>query len=227
MMTKFGNRIFALVLFLLLVWPTLCWAWTGEVVHVADGDTITVLKGSERVKVRLYGIDTPETSQWYGQNAKTFISSQVFGKTVQVQEMDIDRYGRIVGLVSVGDLIVNLHLVEYGYAWVYHQYCKESFCSQWGEVEAEARREKRGLWKNPKAVPPWIYRRSKGKNVPRQPTKAAAGSDCDCSGNLYNCSNFRTQAQAQACYERCKRLKGYDVHKMDGDRDERVCESLP
>lgn len=57
-------------------------AWSGKVVHVADGDTITVLKSGKKVKVRLYGIDTPEKAQWYGQNAKVFTSSQVMGKQV-------------------------------------------------------------------------------------------------------------------------------------------------
>jgi endonuclease YncB( thermonuclease family) len=103
---------------LLFAIPAMCYAWSGEVVGVADGDTITVLRGENRAKVRLYGIDTPEKSQWYGQNAKSFTSAQVFGKTVEVQEIDVDRYGRVVGLVSVGDLILNRHLVAYGYAWV-------------------------------------------------------------------------------------------------------------
>ena len=77
---------------LLFIFTALCFAWSGEVVHVADGDTITVQRGADRVKVRLYGIDTPESSQWYGQNAEAFTSSQVFGKTVEVQEIDVDRY---------------------------------------------------------------------------------------------------------------------------------------
>jgi len=74
---------------------------------VADGDTITVSRNAQRVKVRLYGIDTPEKSQYYGQNAKQFTSSQIMGKTVEVEEIDIDRYGRAVGIVSVGDLVLN------------------------------------------------------------------------------------------------------------------------
>jgi len=204
-----------------------CHAWSGKVVHVADGDTITVMRGTERVKVRLYGIDTPEKSQWYGQNAKTFTSSQVFGKVVEVQEIDVDRFGRVVGLVSVGDLVLNRHLVTYGYAWVYHQYCKRPFCAEWSDAEAKARSEKRGLWKTANAIPPWEYRRSKRKKQTRQPAKAASGSDCDCSGNLYNCSDFKAQRQAQECYEHCKKVKGYDVHKLDRDGDGRVCESLP
>lgn len=203
------------------------YAWSGEVVNVADGDTITVLKGAKRVKVRLYGIDTPERSQWYGQNAKTFTSSQVMGKMVEVQEFDVDRYGRVVGLVSVGDLVLNKHLVAYGYAWVYHQYCKKPFCSEWSELEAEAREEKRGLWKNPNVIPPWEYRHSKRKRRTDQPVSSSSGSGCDCSGNRYNCSDFKTQNQAQACFDYCMRVKGYDVHKLDRDQDGRACESLP
>ena len=66
---------------------------------------------------------------------------------VEVEEIDIDRYGRVVGLVSVGNLVLNRHLVAYGYAWVYHRYCKRPFCSEWSKVEAKARKAKRGLWK--------------------------------------------------------------------------------
>ena len=44
--------------------PLHCFAWTGQVVHVADGDTITVTRDGKRVKDRLYGIDTPEKAQY-------------------------------------------------------------------------------------------------------------------------------------------------------------------
>jgi micrococcal nuclease len=101
-----GKRLYSLILSLLLL-PASCFAWSGQVVHVADGDTITVSRNAQRVKVRLYGIDTPEKSQYYGQNAKQFTSSQIMGKTVEVEEIDIDRYGRAVGIVSVGDLVLN------------------------------------------------------------------------------------------------------------------------
>ena len=226
-LTLFRMMFFTIALF--LVTPSLCHAWFGKVIHVADGDTITVLRDGRKVKVRLYGIDTPETKQWYGQNAKTFTSSQVMGKTVNVQKVAVDRYGRVVGIVSVGNLVLNRHLVEYGYAWVYHQYCKKPFCSEWAKAEAVARKNKRGLWKNAKAVPPWEYRRAKrGKSSSaRAKGLVVFGSGCDCSGNLYNCSDFKTQGQAQVCYDRCRRLKGRDVHKLDRDGDGRVCESLP
>lgn len=145
---------------LAFAFPDLSGAWSGEVVAVADGDTITVFRGKERIKIRLYGIDAPEKAQWYGQNAKQFTSAQVLGKKVKVEEVDLDRYGRIVGIVSVGNLNLNLHLIEYGYAWVYDHYCKKPFCEEWKDVERKARSDKRGLWKNPKVIPPWEYRKT-------------------------------------------------------------------
>ncbi len=50
---------------------------------------------------------------------------------------------------------------------------------------------------------------------------------CDCSKNRYKCSDFLTQAEAQACYDRCQVIKKRDVHNLDGDGDGFVCKSLP
>jgi len=230
------RRDYALIGNIFLLWlllPLSCFAWTGQVVHVADGDTIIVTHNGERVKVRLYGIDTPESSQYYGQNAKQFTSAQVMGKTIEVDPIDIDRYGRIVGLVTVGDLILNRHLVEHGYAWVYHQYCRKPFCSEWAELEQHARDSRRGLWKNPNVMAPWQFRHG-GRQIQRErnnPEKSPAATltngCCDCSRNLYNCSDFRTHDEAQACFEHCLSLTGRDVHRLDGDRDGKACEALP
>jgi micrococcal nuclease len=221
------GRICALILSLILL-PASCFAWNGQVVHVADGDTITVTRNGERVKVRLYGIDTPEKTQYFGQNAKQFTSSQVMGKTVEVEEIDIDRYGRVVGLVSVGDLVLNRHLIEYGYAWVYDRYCRRSFCSGWKSLEAEARENRRGLWKNPNVMAPWEYRHGGRKKEPVLPAPArTTRGPYDCSGNLYNCSDFKTHDEAQACYEHCLKVTGKDIHRLDGNGDGEACEGLP
>ena len=74
----------------------------GKVVGVADGDTITVLQNSKQYKIRLYGIDTPEKKQDFGQKAKQFTSSMVFKQHVKVVVYDTDRYGRTVGVVYIG-----------------------------------------------------------------------------------------------------------------------------
>ena len=53
----------SLLLILVLSFPCLSLAWSAKVVGVADGDTITVLRDKEQVKIRLYGIDCPEGGQ--------------------------------------------------------------------------------------------------------------------------------------------------------------------
>ncbi len=50
---------------------------------------------------------------------------------------------------------------------------------------------------------------------------------CECYANLYNCSDFTTQAAAQACFDHCMAEVGYDVHQLDADNDGIACESLP
>lgn len=108
---------------------------TGKVVSIADGDTITVLQNNQQFKIRLYGIDCPESGQAFGSKAKQFVSSLVFGKTVDVTVYDVDKYQRNVGVVRVDGLNVNEAILKNGFAWRYTTYCRESFCSDWKTFE--------------------------------------------------------------------------------------------
>jgi micrococcal nuclease len=151
----------ALALILLLSLPSLSWAWSGKVVGVTDGDTITVLHAGRGEKIRLYGIDCPEKGQGFGSKAKQATSRLTFGKIAEVEPVDQDRYGRTVAFVKVGDTLLNEELVRQGLAWVYAQYCKRPVCGEWVRLEAGARKAKRGLWADPQAIPPWEFRRKK------------------------------------------------------------------
>ena len=51
-------------------------------------------------------------------------------------------------------------------------------------------------------------------------------SGCSCSGNVYNCDDFGTHREAQACYEKCGGVNN-DVHQLDRDKDGSACETLP
>jgi len=68
------------VLLALLAAPLLAGTFTGKVVGVTDGDTISVMRSGRAVKVRLHGIDCPEGGQDFGRRAKQFTSGLVFGK---------------------------------------------------------------------------------------------------------------------------------------------------
>ena len=81
---------------------------TGKVVGVSDGDTITVLDGQKRQhKVRLNGIDAPESSQDFGSRAKQSLSDLVFGKTVTITSRKKDKYGRTLGTVTLDGKDIN------------------------------------------------------------------------------------------------------------------------
>lgn len=77
----------------LLSWVSVSTAeeFTGKVIGVSDGDTVTVLRDKTPVKVRLNGIDCPETGQPFGSRAKDETSELVFGKSVRVIRRDTDR----------------------------------------------------------------------------------------------------------------------------------------
>jgi endonuclease YncB( thermonuclease family) len=139
------------------------------VVGVADGDTITVLRKKEGfmgyfqtpIKIRLYGIDTPERGQAFGKKSKQFTSEMIYKKSVDVTEVTTDRYGRTVAIVFVNDQNLNEEIVRAGLAWVYTRYCDWPICDKWKNLEAEAREAKRGLWADPDRIPPWEFRRKK------------------------------------------------------------------
>ncbi len=137
---------------------TLAWAdFTGKVVGVADGDSITVLRGRAQVKVRLVDIDAPEATQPFGNKSKRALDALVKGQRVLVVERGKDRYHRTLGRIFRGELDVNAEQVRQGMAWVLRQYAKDDTLYP---IEAEAKEQKRGLWRDPAAVPPWEWRKS-------------------------------------------------------------------
>ena len=134
---------------------------TGKVVRVVDGDTITVLDGSNtQHKVRLNKIDAPESGQAFGNVSKKHLSSMVAGKEVKVVWQKTDRYGRILGDVFVGELNVNLQMVKDGLAWHFKFYDKTP---EYAEAEKAARAKKLGLWADPNPVEPRQFRKAKKK----------------------------------------------------------------
>jgi endonuclease YncB( thermonuclease family) len=167
--------------------PALAADFAAKVVGVSDGDTLTVLTAEKRqVKVRLHGIDAPETGQDFGSRAKQAASEMAFGQQVTVRELDKDRYGRTVAEVILPDgRSLNREMVRGGMAWWYRQYAPAD--RELASLEAEARAAKRGLWTQPGAVPPWDWR--SGKGVP-----AAAGVVGNRRSHLYHAPNCRGAA---------------------------------
>jgi len=130
--------------------------FTARVVSVHDGDTITALAdGNRQVKVRLAGIDAPELGQPYGQAAKGRLSKLAFGKTVEIEVSDKDRWGRTIGVVEIDGKPAGEVMISEGLAWHYARYSDDQRLAR---AEREARQARRGLWHDPQPVPPWEWR---------------------------------------------------------------------
>ena len=131
----------------LLAGPLLAAEYTGRVVAISDGDTLTLLvpdgASFKQVKVRLGEIDTPESRQPYGNRARQALSDLAFNQQARVVVQDTDRYGRTVGRVYVGGVDVNAEMIRQGAAWAYRQYLKDQSLLK---LEADAKAAKRGLW---------------------------------------------------------------------------------
>ena len=147
-----------------VVTASIIWSWcvcaadfTGRVVSVSDGDTITVIHYGGGERIRLNGIDCPEKGQPFGNTARRFTSALVFGKEVTVQAKNTDQYGRTVADVILSDgRSLNRELVVAGLAWWYRKYSKDESL---GQLEKEARAARRGLWADPEPDPPWKWRK--------------------------------------------------------------------
>ena len=157
-MKRFTSLVLALLCPLLLHAETL----TGRVVKVIDGDTVTVLDASKiQHKVRLAGIDAPESNQPFGQKSKEALSALVAGQQVEVDWHKRDRYGRVVGKIIAGGRDVNLAQVRNGLAWWYRKYKDEqSPVDQklYEAAEGKARMGKVGLWGDSDPIAPWDFR---------------------------------------------------------------------
>lgn len=185
-----------LTLLLASVCPAFAQTLTGRVIGVSDGDTIKVLTpAKQQIRVRLNGVDAPESRQAYGTRAKQFTSAMVFGKDVSVQTTDTDRYGRTVANVSVNGLSLNQELVRAGLAWWYKRYAPND--ATLARLESEARQAKRGLWADANPVAPWDFRHG-GKatkvGTSRTPNRVAAATS---SGRGSSASGFTLPRAAQ------------------------------
>lgn len=128
----------------------------GQVVAVADGDTLTLLVDRTQVKIRLAEIDAPERKQPFGNRSRQSLHELCHGKHAQVQDNGKDRYKRTIGQVTCAGIDANAEQVRRGMAWVYDKYSWPG--SPLYVLQRQARNAKAGLWADAKPVPPWEWR---------------------------------------------------------------------
>jgi len=119
--------------------------------RVVDGDTI-VLDGNE--KIRLIGVDTPETKdprkpvQYFGKEASEFTKRMVEGKRVRLEYdwQRKDKYGRTLAYIYLEDgTFLNAEIIKQGYGHAYTVF-PFKYLEEFRQYEKEARENQRGLW---------------------------------------------------------------------------------
>lgn len=135
--------------------------FAGKVVRVQDGDTLSVLVDRKQVKVRLIDIDAPESKQPFGTRSRQSLAELCASKIARIVYHGKDRYGRTLGRVNYAGMDANAEQVRRGMAWVFVRYAPKD--SPLYAVQAEARAGKRGLWQDPRPMPPWEWRTLKQK----------------------------------------------------------------
>jgi micrococcal nuclease len=127
-----------------------------KVERVVDGDTFEITLNGKKEKVRLIGIDTPETKKpntpvmFYGKEASDYTKQRLEKKTVEL-EWDVDRkdqYDRLLAYVWVGDELYNSTLVREGYARIATFPPNVKYVDRFKKDQEDARKQQKGLWKD-------------------------------------------------------------------------------
>jgi endonuclease YncB( thermonuclease family) len=154
---------------------------------VVDGDTI-VIAGT---RVRLEGIDAPEADQtcnsitsgpWAcGKQATGALAQLIGGKSVRCESRGLDRYGRTLGVCSLGELDVNSWMVRQGHAWAFVKYS-----ASYVQDEEQARSQRIGIWQGD-ATPAWEHRARQWASAENKaPQGCAIKGNVTAHGKIYH-----------------------------------------
>lgn len=207
-----------------------------SVVKVIDGDTVDVNVNGKAERLRLIGINTPETVdprksvECFGTEASNKAKQLLTNAKVRLEadpsQGERDKYGRLLRYIFLEDgKHFNRIMISEGYASEYTYNLPYKYQAEFKQAENEARAAKRGLWADnacktatQPATQPAVQNPKPTTNT-SQPSTSYADKDC---------SDFKTQAEAQAYFDSRGGSASNNVDRLDGsDKDGKVCESLP
>lgn len=150
------------LLLLLMASLNLCAeTFDGRVHSIVDGDTLIVLDGANRQrKLRLIGVDAPEISQGFGQQARTALSALAANQTVSAdcrRDVSVE-----LCIVRNGGVDLGLELVRAGMAWWNPAHSQQQTTNEradYQQAEFNAKIRRLGLWNSKNPEPPWQWRR--------------------------------------------------------------------
>ena len=147
--------------------------------QVTDGDTVVI----EGVRIRLHGIDAPESDQhcaqadggsWAcGLEATRLMRHLTLNRVVTCNPRGLDKYGRVLAVCFAADIDINAEMVRQGLAWAFVRYSADYVA-----IEQEARDAKRGVFQA-ETQTPWDLRAARW-----QTAAADAPNGCAIKGNV-------------------------------------------
>ena len=148
------KKISSILLLILLSGISYSQSYKGKITKVVDGDTYFFQTTNETLKVRMFGIDAPEGNQPFGKESKEFMSEYMH-KDATLVTHGHDQYKRTLGTLFIDGQDINLLSVKGGYSWHYKRYLDDK---QYANAQANAKRNKLGLWSLSNPIPPWNWR---------------------------------------------------------------------
>lgn len=141
-----------------------------KVIHIVDGDTFDATDGHITFRVRVAGMDAPESKQKFGERATSKLRELIAGKDIVIQPVGrgVDRYNRILGQVFVAGKDLSLIMIEQGYAFYYRPQCQNypqnkrlyQYDPQaYVKAEAEAKSKHLVIWSDGSSMLPCQFRK--------------------------------------------------------------------
>lgn len=127
-------------------------------IYVVDGDSLVIRAGGEKVRIRLYGYDSPEMTQAGGKDARKHLVNLVENEGIWLKTVDVDIYGRLVALGAVREGAIATLMLAEGHA---HSDDPSAF---WRVLTTlRPRLQGKGIWKGSllglRVVHPSVHRR--------------------------------------------------------------------
>lgn len=216
-----------------------------SVVKVVDGDTVDLNINGKVERIRLIGMNTPETVdprkpvECFGKEASNRAKELLIGKSVKIESDPTgdtrDKYDRLLLYIFLSDgtnfakkMIMEGYAYEYTYDGLY------KYQAEFKQAQKYAEDNQLGLWapgvcQSTAPAPTQIPAQTPIQNQTVTPTQtpiSGGGQTYTCSSNTYNCGDFKTKAEAQYVFELCGGANN-DIHRLDQDSDGEACETLP
>lgn len=172
------TRLFLLLIVLWCAKPAQAIVLRGVVLEVLDGQTIVVTASNRKMTLVLAGVDAPELKQDFGDLAQQHLANLILNKGVEVEVAEL-QMSSVLAKVYCNRVDVALQMVRDGVAWydpsTTYQ-LTELERRLYGEAQAAARKEQRGMWHDGTPMPPWEWRRAQEKRISMMASGPKTGS---------------------------------------------------